>query len=237
MLGCILFSIAIHIISLFLFLGGPLAKKYGESKGKGVTKVRIISPVNSLPKKVVKKLPKSKVAPKPTPSKKKIRKKKKIVKKIKRKIRTVKKAKTKVTAPAVTKKEVVEKTPEEKSLPSETSRESNRVKSEISSGSKKIKITSWQNYMFAITRKINNKKKYPKRARRGGLTGKVGVRLTLSNSGEIKNVQIYESSGHSVLDKAALSSILKMNPFKPFPEEIKSHSDKSFTFRLSYDLK
>ncbi len=53
----------------------------------------------------------------------------------------------------------------------------------------------------------NAKPKYPKRARKRGLEGKVVLTVLVSASGLVENLSIQSSSGHSVLDKAALKAV------------------------------
>lgn len=55
---------------------------------------------------------------------------------------------------------------------------------------------------------------YPRRARSRGLEGQVIVRANVTPTGHVSSLQVHRSSGHDVLDKAALRSV-KQWVFKP----------------------
>ena len=62
------------------------------------------------------------------------------------------------------------------------------------------------------------------RASLGGITERVVTRIsfTISRGGQIENVQILESSGHSGIDRAAERAIRASSPLPPLPVELRA---------------
>ena len=75
-------------------------------------------------------------------------------------------------------------------------------------------------YMAALRSAIEEKKHYPKRARRLKREGDVIIDFVINRNGQINNVRIRHSSGTQLLDKAALDAIKRLGQFKPIPAEI-----------------
>ncbi|MCW8825042.1 MAG: TonB family protein [Gammaproteobacteria bacterium] len=80
---------------------------------------------------------------------------------------------------------------------------------------------------LALARHFN----YPLLARRKGLQGKVILAFTLGRSGNIMNVRIARSSGHGILDRAAIASLNKISPLNQTPS-----SDISFELPVIYQI-
>ena len=78
-----------------------------------------------------------------------------------------------------------------------------------------------QKFARTVRRRIESRRIYPLRARKSMIEGRVGVKLTISSSGILERAEIIKSSGHTILDAAALRSIRNAAPFPPFPEDIK----------------
>ncbi|MFC1712734.1 energy transducer TonB [Candidatus Poribacteria bacterium] len=72
-----------------------------------------------------------------------------------------------------------------------------------------------------VRRKIESRKRYPLAARKSMTEGRVGVKMTILRGGQLERTEIIESSGHAILDKAALESVRRSAPFSPLPEEAK----------------
>jgi len=72
-----------------------------------------------------------------------------------------------------------------------------------------------------VRRKIESKKRYPLAAQRAVVEGSVGVKMTILKDGCLEQVDIAESSGHEILDRAALRSVRRASPFPPIPEDAK----------------
>jgi protein TonB len=57
--------------------------------------------------------------------------------------------------------------------------------------------------------KINPPPAYPRPARRRGIEGVVLIKVLVNQSGEVSELELEKSSGHRILDKAALKSVRK----------------------------
>jgi protein TonB len=66
---------------------------------------------------------------------------------------------------------------------------------------------------------------YPEEARRQRLYGSLRMLVSIKPDGELKEVRILDSSGHKVLDDAALRIVRLAAPFAPFPEEMRQSTD------------
>lgn len=71
--------------------------------------------------------------------------------------------------------------------------------------------------LLAIMRKIEAAKRYPRIARKMGIEGTAVVRFRLRPKGEVEAVELAESSGSEVLDKAAQETVREAAPL-PFKE-------------------
>ncbi|SFR63060.1 protein TonB [Marinobacter daqiaonensis] len=81
-----------------------------------------------------------------------------------------------------------------------------------------------QNWITKVTRVGNMN--YPQEARSRGIYGDLRLLVSLRKDGTIKELSILESSGHSVLDDAAIRIIRMAAPFAPFPEEMREQTDE-----------
>jgi protein TonB len=59
-----------------------------------------------------------------------------------------------------------------------------------------------------------------------GLTGSPTLEVSIEASGQLAEVIIRQSSGSTVLDKAALDILRRASPFEPFPAEIRADYDR-----------
>jgi len=66
---------------------------------------------------------------------------------------------------------------------------------------------------------------YPEQARRQKLSGKLLLDVAINANGTIREVKIIESSGHAILDDAALRIVHLAAPFPPFSESIRRETD------------
>lgn len=66
---------------------------------------------------------------------------------------------------------------------------------------------------------------YPEEARRRELYGSLRLLVTILPDGVLKEVEILESSGHQVLDDAAIRIVRLSAPFAPFPDELRQTTD------------
>ena len=47
-----------------------------------------------------------------------------------------------------------------------------------------------------------------------------GLKFTILSNGQTEDIKIVKSSGYKILDKSAVSTIKKANPFPPLPDEL-----------------
>ena len=66
---------------------------------------------------------------------------------------------------------------------------------------------------------------YPEAAKTQKLYGKLRMTVSILADGSIECIEINESSGHKVLDEAAIRIVELAAPYAPFPEEIKKDTD------------
>ena len=74
-------------------------------------------------------------------------------------------------------------------------------------------------YLTALRQRIQQSLRYPASARRRGVAGTVNVEILIHPNGTIGGVTLLESSGHPVLDDAALDTIRSL-PRMPLPSDL-----------------
>ncbi|MGD9953915.1 MAG: energy transducer TonB [Burkholderiales bacterium] len=82
---------------------------------------------------------------------------------------------------------------------------------------------------------------YPEEARRRKLYGSLQLTVGVKTDGEVESVEINRSSGHKVLDQAAIRIVRLASPFDRFPDAIRSDTDilyitRTWTFTRSDQL-
>ena len=65
----------------------------------------------------------------------------------------------------------------------------------------------------AILRRVEELKRYPASARMDRAEGKVVVKAVINEDGSIGEVEVFQSSGHPALDKAAIETMRQAAPF------------------------
>ncbi|MDO8355195.1 MAG: energy transducer TonB [Nitrospirota bacterium] len=65
----------------------------------------------------------------------------------------------------------------------------------------------------AILRRVEELKRYPASARAERAEGKVVVKAVISEDGNISEMEVFQSSGHPGLDKAAMDTMKQAAPF------------------------
>jgi protein TonB len=65
----------------------------------------------------------------------------------------------------------------------------------------------------AIVRRVEELKRYPASARVDRAEGKVVVKAVINEDGSIGEVEVFQSSGHPGLDKAAVETMRQAAPF------------------------
>ncbi len=150
---------------------------------------------------------------------------KKIEKKaIKKVVKKKKIAKKKVTKKKVAKKK--KKTTKPKKVAKQTS------KAQRSSPKQK----SIKNHYLAKVRKmIEQRKKYPKAAKRMRQEGVVKVKFTIGKNGVIRNIRLAGKCSYMKLNKAAMKILKKIRAFAPIPKEL-SERYLSLTVPIRYKI-
>lgn len=83
-----------------------------------------------------------------------------------------------------------------------------------------------------VRKEIEEKHSYPQTAINKGIQGRVKVRLTVSEAGTVKGIQIVESSGSEILDTEALYLATRLKNLPALP----SNGDHSIVVPLTYRL-
>lgn len=67
---------------------------------------------------------------------------------------------------------------------------------------------------------------YPQASLRYGIYGSLRLLVTVRSDGHLEDIKVLKSSGHAVLDEAAIRILRLAAPFPPFPEELRATTDK-----------
>jgi protein TonB len=67
---------------------------------------------------------------------------------------------------------------------------------------------------------------YPEASSRYGIYGDLRLLVAIRHDGEIENIEVLSSSGHAVLDEAAIRIVRMASPFDPFPPELRETTDR-----------
>lgn len=81
---------------------------------------------------------------------------------------------------------------------------------------------------------MSTRRDYPRSARRLGLEGTVLVEMVIDHRGQILSVKLVQSSGHQVLDQAAIAQVHKIGKVPSIPNQIKRNS---MTFRIPFEYR
>lgn len=77
-------------------------------------------------------------------------------------------------------------------------------------------------YLQHLKTKIQGAWVYPSAAARSGLGGSLQLEFAIANSGQLLQVNLLDSSGHTILDESAMKAIKTAAPFFPFPARMKA---------------
>ncbi len=94
----------------------------------------------------------------------------------------------------------------------------------ISSSTREFRFASYMESWRAKVERIGNLN-YPDEARRRRLSGSLILDVALHSDGSIEAITIRRSSGHKILDDAAVRIVRLSAPFAPFPPEIAKDVD------------
>ena len=83
---------------------------------------------------------------------------------------------------------------------------------------------------------------YPQKARKSKLYGSLRLMVAILPDGSLKEVALLESSGHQVLDDAAVRIVRLSAPYAPFPDELRQSTDvleiiRTWQFRKNSSLR
>ncbi len=99
-------------------------------------------------------------------------------------------------------------------------------------------------YLNSWRRKIESigNLNYPDEARQQHMYGSLRLLVAISPDGSLKDVELLESSGHEVLDAAAIRIVRLAAPFAPFPDELRESTDvleiiRTWQFRRNSSLR
>lgn len=83
-------------------------------------------------------------------------------------------------------------------------------------------------YLDAWVRKVTRigKMNYPSEAVAAGVHGRLQILAIVEADGSLANVRIFETSGHEVLDKAAIRIVRLAAPYAPFPPVLRQRFDR-----------
>jgi protein TonB len=93
-----------------------------------------------------------------------------------------------------------------------------------------------RDYQSRLQRLVERHKYYPLQARRNGIQGKATVSFTIRRDGKIERIALSRSSGRSILDQAAITTIQRIGKAPRFPDSIKRTSWR-FSMPIAYNLR
>lgn len=82
-------------------------------------------------------------------------------------------------------------------------------------------LHSWRSKVEAIGNRY-----YPVASRRYGIYGDLRLLVAIRYDGTIENIEVLSSSGHAVLDEAAIRIVRMAAPYDPFPPELRKNVDR-----------
>ncbi len=94
----------------------------------------------------------------------------------------------------------------------------------ISASTKEFRYASYMEAWRAKVERVGNLN-YPDQARRQKLSGSLILDVALNKDGSINRITIRRSSGHAILDNAAIRIVELSAPFAPFPDYIREETD------------
>ncbi|TVQ73945.1 MAG: energy transducer TonB, partial [Oceanospirillales bacterium] len=67
---------------------------------------------------------------------------------------------------------------------------------------------------------------YPEEARRNNINGSLRLLVAIMPDGSVAEIDVLQSSGHAVLDNAAIRIVQMASPFQPFTNEMRRTTDR-----------
>lgn len=83
-------------------------------------------------------------------------------------------------------------------------------------------------YLYIWQEKIERlgNRYYPEEARSRGIAGSLRMLVSINHTGEVLDIRITQSSGHDVLDQAAIATVKLASPFPAFPPHLRQQADQ-----------
>ncbi|MFQ5659483.1 MAG: energy transducer TonB [Gammaproteobacteria bacterium] len=94
----------------------------------------------------------------------------------------------------------------------------------ISASTKSYKYAAYMEAWRAKVERVGNLN-YPEEARKRKISGSLILEVALNPDGSVNQITIRRSSGHKVLDDAAIRIVRLASPYAPFPENIHRDTD------------
>jgi periplasmic protein TonB len=94
----------------------------------------------------------------------------------------------------------------------------------ISASTKEYKYASYMEAWRYKVERVGNLN-YPDAARKKKLSGSLILDVALNKDGSINQITVRRSSGHKVLDDAAIRIVELASPYSPFPDHIREETD------------
>ncbi len=94
----------------------------------------------------------------------------------------------------------------------------------LNARTREYKYAAYMDAWRAKVERIGNMN-YPEEARRRGLTGSLVLDVALNADGTLYSTTVLRSSGHKLLDDAAVRIVELAAPFAPFPPDIRAETD------------
>jgi protein TonB len=94
----------------------------------------------------------------------------------------------------------------------------------ISASTREYKYAAYMDAWRIKVERVGNLN-YPEAARQQKLSGSLILDVALNPDGTINDIIIRRSSGHKILDDAAVRIVNLAGPYSPFPDDIKSETD------------
>ena len=82
-------------------------------------------------------------------------------------------------------------------------------------------LLQWRQRVEAVGNKY-----YPEASERYSIYGNLRLLVVIRRDGSLEDIKVLSSSGHAVLDEAAIKIVRLAAPFAPFSEELKATTDK-----------
>ena len=110
----------------------------------------------------------------------------------------------------------------------------------LTASTREYKYASYLNAWVKKVERIGNLN-YPDEARRNRLFGDLILHVALSADGSVMGINVKKSSGHKMLDDAAIRIVRLSAPFAPFPPNIREETDvldiiRTWQFRSNNQL-